>query len=72
MLEKLKLVEARYEELLDRSQRPDFYEDPQKAAKILKELEELRPWSLRSGTSKRRSGRWRRRESSFPRARTRR
>ena len=43
MIEKLQLVENRYEELLDKSQRPDFYNDPKQAAKILKELEELRP-----------------------------
>ena len=43
MIEKLQLVEHKYEELLDRSQRPDFYNDPRQAAKILRELEELRP-----------------------------
>jgi len=43
MIEKLQLVEHKYEELLDRSQRPDFYNDPKQAAKILRELEELRP-----------------------------
>lgn len=43
MTEKLQLVENRYEELLDRSQRPDFYSDPKQAARILKDLEELRP-----------------------------
>jgi len=43
MIEKLQLVEHKYEELLDRSQRPDFYNDPKAAAKILKELDELRP-----------------------------
>ena len=43
MIKKLQLVENRYEELLDKSQRPDFYSDPKQAAKILKELEELRP-----------------------------
>lgn len=43
MLDKLQLVENRYEELLDRSQRPDFYNDPKQAAKIMKELDELLP-----------------------------
>ena len=43
MIEKLQLVENRYEELLDKSQRPDFYSDPKQAAKTLKELEEMRP-----------------------------
>ncbi|MBQ6797889.1 MAG: peptide chain release factor 1 [Oscillospiraceae bacterium] len=43
MIEKLQLVEHKYEELQDRSQRPDFYNDPRQAAKILRELEELRP-----------------------------
>lgn len=43
MIDKLQLVERRYEELLDRSQRPDFYNDPKQAAKILKELDELLP-----------------------------
>ena len=43
MIEKLQLVEHKYEEMLDRSQRPDFYNDPKQAAKILRELEELRP-----------------------------
>ena len=43
MIEKLQLVEHKYEELQDRSQRPDFYNDPKQAAKILRELEELRP-----------------------------
>ena len=43
MIEKLQLVEHKYEELLDKSQRPDFYSDPKLAARILKELDELRP-----------------------------
>ena len=43
MIEKLQLVENRYEELTDRSQRPDFYNDPKLAAKIMKELDGLRP-----------------------------
>ncbi len=43
MIDKLQLVENRYEELLDKSQRPDFYNDPKQAAKIMKELDELLP-----------------------------
>ena len=43
MIEKLQLVENRYEELLDKSQRPDFYNDPKQAAKIMKELDSLLP-----------------------------
>jgi len=43
MIDKLQLVEHKYEELMDRTQRPDFYNDPKQAARILKELDELRP-----------------------------
>ncbi len=43
MLDKLQLVENRYEEMLDKSQRPDFYNDPKQAAKTMKELDELLP-----------------------------
>ncbi|MEA4965923.1 MAG: peptide chain release factor 1 [Oscillospiraceae bacterium] len=43
MTENLQLMDNRYEELLDKTQRPDFYNDPKLAAKILKDLEELRP-----------------------------
>ena len=43
MLDKLRQVEDRYELLLDRSSRPDFYNDPKAAAATLKDLEELRP-----------------------------
>ena len=43
MLEKLKQVESKYEELCARMEQPDFYADPQKAAKILKEQRELEP-----------------------------
>ena len=43
MIEQLEQVERKYEELLDRSQRPDFYGDPKQAARTLKELEDLRP-----------------------------
>ena len=43
MLDKLKAVAFRFEELCARSEQPDFYNDPQKAAKMLKERNELEP-----------------------------
>ena len=43
MLDKLKLIEERYEELCIRSEQPDFYADPKQAAKFLKEKSELEP-----------------------------
>ena len=43
MLEKLKAVEGRYEELCARSEQPDFYADPKKAAAQLKEKNDLEP-----------------------------
>ena len=43
MLEKLKYVEEKYIELCDRVERPDFYDDPKKAAAFLKEQKELEP-----------------------------
>ncbi len=43
MLDKLKAVAFRFEELCARSEQPDFYSDPQKAAKMLKERNELEP-----------------------------
>ena len=43
MLDKLKAVERRYEELCARSEQPDFYADPKKAAKLLRERNELEP-----------------------------
>ena len=43
MLEKLKAVEARYEELCEKSQQPDFYEDARAAARLLKEKNDLEP-----------------------------
>ena len=36
MLEKLRAVESRFEELEFKSGLPDFYADPQKAAKLLR------------------------------------
>ena len=43
MLNKLRAVESRYEELCAKSEQPDFYADPQKAAKLLREKNELEP-----------------------------
>ena len=43
MLNKLRAVENRYEELCAKSEQPDFYADPQKAAKLLREKNDLEP-----------------------------
>ena len=43
MLEKLAAVESRYEELCARSEQPDFYADPKKAAAFLREKNDLEP-----------------------------
>ena len=43
MLDKLKAVESRYEELCARSEQPDFYADPKKAAALLREKNDLQP-----------------------------
>ena len=43
MLNKLRAVENRYEELCAKSELPDFYADPQKAAKLLREKNDLEP-----------------------------
>ncbi len=43
MLDKLKAVQSRYEELCARSEQPDFYSDPQKAAKLLREKTDMEP-----------------------------
>ena len=43
MLEKLAAVENRYEEICARSEQPDFYNDPRKAAATLRERNELEP-----------------------------
>ncbi len=43
MLEKLAAVESRFEELCARSEQPDFYNDPKRAAAILRERNELEP-----------------------------
>ncbi len=43
MLDKLKVVENRYLELGDMAARPDFYDDPAKAARLLKEQRDLEP-----------------------------
>ena len=41
MLDKLRAVENRYEELCARSEQPDFYSDPKKAANLLREKNDL-------------------------------
>ena len=43
MLEKLDAVVNRLEELCEKSQQPDFYNDPKKAAKLLREKADLEP-----------------------------
>ncbi|MBQ9268207.1 MAG: peptide chain release factor 1 [Oscillospiraceae bacterium] len=43
MLDKLQAVENRYLELSDMATRPDFYDDPKQAARLLKEQRELEP-----------------------------
>ena len=43
MLDKLKAVESRYEELCFRSEQADFYADPKKAAAFLREKNDLEP-----------------------------
>ena len=43
MLDKLQAVANRFEELCARSEQPDFYNDPQKAAAILRERNDLEP-----------------------------
>ena len=43
MLDKLSAVENRYEEICARSEQPDFYNDPKKAAATLREKNDLEP-----------------------------
>ena len=43
MLDKLRSVADRFEELCARSEQPDFYADPKKAAKFLREKNDLEP-----------------------------
>ena len=43
MLNKLQAVVHKYEELCARSEQPDFYADPKKAAKLLREKNDLEP-----------------------------
>ena len=43
MLHKLQAVQNRFEELCARSEQPDFYNDPKKAAAILRERNDLEP-----------------------------
>ena len=43
MLDKLRSVVNRYDELCAKSEQPDFYADPKKAAKLLREKNDLEP-----------------------------
>ena len=43
MLDKLRAVENRFEELCFKSEQPDFYNDPKKAATLLRERNDLEP-----------------------------
>ena len=43
MLDKLKAVEDRFEELCFKAEQPDFYNDPKQAAKLLRERSDLEP-----------------------------
>ena len=43
MLEKLEKISSRYEELCARSEQPDFYADPAKAVRLMREKNELEP-----------------------------
>ena len=43
MLDKLQAVANRFEELCARSEQPDFYNDPKKAAQLLRERNDLEP-----------------------------
>ena len=43
MLDKLAAVENRYEQICARSEQPDFYNDPKKAAATLREKNDLEP-----------------------------
>ena len=43
MLNKLQAVVNKFEELCARSEQPDFYNDPKKAARLLREKNELEP-----------------------------
>ena len=43
MLDKLRAVENRYEELCLKMEQPDFYNDPKKAAALLREKNDMEP-----------------------------
>ena len=43
MLDKLRSVAFRYEELCAKSEQPDFYNDPKQAARLLREKNDLEP-----------------------------
>ena len=43
MLDKLQAVKNRFDELCAKSEQPDFYNDPKKAAALLREKNDLEP-----------------------------
>ncbi len=43
LLDRLRAVQSRYEELCARSEQPDFFADPRRAAELLREKNELEP-----------------------------
>ena len=53
MLEKLQAICGKYEELCAKSEQPDFYADPKKAAKLLREKNDLQPCLLYTSPSPR-------------------
>ena len=56
MLDKLKQVEDRYEELCARAEQPDFYADPKKAAAWLRDRRSWLRSSQPTAPTARRSG----------------
>ena len=56
MLNKLRSVEFRFEELCAKSEQPDLYSDPKLAAKLLREKNDLSPSWRATGTTAVRSG----------------
>ena len=43
MLEKLEKISSRYEELCAKSEQPEFYADPAKAVRLMREKNDLEP-----------------------------
>ena len=56
MFEKLKVLAARLDELEIRLSAPDLYDDPDRAAKLLRERNELEP--IVTANTSRHSARW--------------